>query len=95
MTDLIVVAWVRLPHEAQMIKDRLAAEDIPCLVTGEKTVSTVGPINELNITWGNPLGGIMVRVPSEFEKAARASLQNIDAERVDNDGAECEYSDEV
>jgi hypothetical protein len=83
MAELVLVASARMPHEAQMIKDRLEAEHISCLVTGATTVSCVGPINELNISWGHPLGGIRIYVPAEQEEAARASLGAVDNENSD------------
>ena len=63
-----------------MVKDRLEAEGITCLVSGATAVSTVGPINELNTTWDNPLGGIGIYVAAEDADAARASLRALNDE---------------
>ena len=51
---------------------------------GATAVSCVGPINELNISWGNPLGGIGLYVAAEDADAARASLRALQDENSDD-----------
>ena len=65
MDKLVTVTTVRFDYEAQLIKSRLQAAEIPCFLAGEYVASLIGRAD-----WGHPLGGICVRVsPADFAEA--------------------------
>jgi hypothetical protein len=71
--------WVtveRSPMEAiaEVVRGRLEAEGIEAVLRGNRVSSCAGPINELNLSWDNPLGGVEVRVHKKDEAAAHAIL---------------------
>lgn len=59
---------------AELIRGRLEAEGIEAVLRGNRVSSCAGPINELNLSWDNPLGGVEVRVHKNDEAAALAIL---------------------
>jgi hypothetical protein len=68
--DWVTVGHSRLEAIAEMMRSRLEVEGIDAVLRGNKASGTAGVINELNISWDNPLGGVEVRVhESDAEKA--------------------------
>ncbi len=67
--------WVtvqRAPLEAvaEMMRGRLEAEGIEAVLRGNRVAGAAGIVNEFNISWENPLGGVEVRVrPDDAERA--------------------------
>lgn len=59
---------------AEVIRGRLEAEGIEAVLRGNRISSCAGPVNEFNLSWDNPLGGVEVRVHKDDEAAARAIL---------------------
>ncbi len=77
--------WVTVGHSpleaiAEMMCSRLEAEGIDAVLRGNKASGTAGVINELNITWNNPLGGVEVRVHESDAETARGILAQRDDE---------------
>lgn len=74
-TNMIQDHWVTVEHAqleaiAEMMRGRLEAEGIEAILRGNRAAGAAGVVNELNISWGNPLGGIEVRVrPEDVERA--------------------------
>ena len=77
------VSHAQLEVVAEMMRGRLEAEGIEAVLRGNRAAGTAGAINELNISWGNPLGGVEVRVPSEDAARAREILAHDDIEPGD------------
>ncbi len=64
------VAHAQLEAIAEMMRGRLEAEGIEAVLRGNRVAGAAGVVNELNISWSNPLGGIEVRVrPEDVERA--------------------------
>ena len=63
--------------EAEILRGRLEADGIETFVRGAAVASTIGPVNEFNSSWSNPLGGIEIRVREEDETEARSILAEI------------------
>ncbi len=67
--------WVTVEHAqleaiAEMMRGRLEAEGVESILRGNRAAGAAGVVNELNISWSNPLGGIEVRVrPEDLERA--------------------------
>jgi len=77
--------WVTVGHSpleaiAEMMRSRLEAEGIEAVLRGNKASGTAGVINELNISWNNPLGGVEVRVHESDAETAREILAQKDEE---------------
>jgi hypothetical protein len=77
--------WItveRAPIEAvaQMMLSRLETEGIEAVLRGNHAAATAGAINELNLSWNNPLGGVEVRVRGEDVERAREILAQRDDE---------------
>lgn len=71
--------WItveRAPVEAvaHMMRSRLETEGIEAILRGNRAAATAGAINELNLSWNNPLGGVEVRVRPEDAARAREIL---------------------
>ena len=66
----------RAPIEAiaQMMLSRLESEGIEAILRGNLAAGTAGAVNELNLSWENPLGGVEVRVRGEDAARAREIL---------------------
>ena len=72
--------WVtveRAPLEAvaEMMRGRLEAEGIAAVLRGNRVAGAAGIVNEFNISWENPLGGVEVRVRPDDAARAREILQ--------------------
>lgn len=64
------VAHAQLEAIAEMMRGRLEAEGIEAVLRGNRVAGAAGIVNEFNISWSNPLGGIEVRVrPDDLERA--------------------------
>lgn len=81
--DWITVERAPIEATAQMMRSRLEIEGIDAVLRGNHAAGTAGAINELNLSWENPLGGGEVRVRSEDAARAREIL----AARVDDEPA--------
>lgn len=78
--DWVTVGHSRLEAIAEMMRSRLEVEGIDAVLRGNKASGTAGVINELNISWDNPLGGVEVRVHERDAEAARKILAEIQTE---------------
>ena len=77
------VAHAQLEAVAQMMRGRLQAEGIEAVLRGNRAAGAAGVVNELNISWNNPLGGVEVRVRPENAERARAILAVDERSRAD------------
>lgn len=68
--DWVTVERAPIEAVAQMMLSRLETEGIDAVLRGNHAAGTAGAVNELNLSWDNPLGGVEVRVRPE--DAARA-----------------------
>lgn len=72
---------------ALLKRDYLQGAGIPAVLRGNKASSTAGAINELNISWDNPLSGVEVRVHKNDALLAREILESFEINRAtDDDG---------
>ncbi|MBW3636399.1 MAG: DUF2007 domain-containing protein [Armatimonadetes bacterium] len=78
--DWITVERAPIAATAQMMRSRLEIEGIDAVLRGNHAAGTAGAINELNLSWDNPLGGVEVRVRSEDAARAREILAARDDE---------------
>lgn len=67
MTELITIARYSMPYEAHLARSRLEAEGIPVFIADEHLLS-------INWLYTPAVGGIKVRVPEDWEEAARQIL---------------------
>ena len=82
--------WVTVEHAkleaiAEMMRGRLEAEGVEAVLRGNRVAGAAGIVNEFNISWENPLGGVEVRVRPEDAGRAREILavdQRSSAERA-------------
>ena len=81
--NLVTVAHAQLEAVAQMMLGRLEAEGIEAVTRGNRVAGAAGIVNEFNISWSNPLGGIEVRVRPEDEQRAREILAVDEREEAD------------
>ena len=66
----VTVEQAPLEAVAEMMRGRLEAEGIEAVLRGNRVAGAAGIVNEFNISWSNPLGGVEVRVrPEDVEKA--------------------------
>lgn len=77
MLNTVMIAREATELEAEIVRGRLEADGIETFVNGAVVASTIGPVNEFNSSWSNPLGGIEIRVRAEDEAEARAILSEI------------------
>ena len=77
------VAHAQLEAVAQMMLGRLEAEGIEAVTRGNRVAGAAGIVNEFNISWNNPLGGIEVRVRPEDVARAREILAVDEREEAD------------
>ena len=77
------VAHARLEAVAEMMRGRLDAEGIEAVLRGNRAAGAAGIVNELNISWDNPLGGIEVRVRPADAQRAREILAVDEREEAD------------
>ena len=77
MPDSVVVAREATELAAEVVRGRLVADGIESWLTGAAASSTAGAINELNLSWNNPLGGVEVRVRPEDAEEALAVVRAI------------------
>lgn len=79
----------REPVEAFAIikRDLLQSEGIEAVLRGNKASGAAGAVNELNVSWGNPLGGIEVRVHRDDAPEAREILEAHEINRRYDDDA--------
>ena len=65
----VTVEQAPLEAVAEMMRGRLEAEGIEAVLRGNRVAGAAGIVNEFNISWSNPLGGVEVRVrPEDVEK---------------------------
>lgn len=77
MSTTVMIAREATELDAQIIAGRLEADGIETFVNGAVLASTIGPVNEYNSSWSNPLGGVEIRVRTEDEAEARAIVAEI------------------
>lgn len=77
------VGHAQLEAVAEMMRGRLEAEGVEAVLRGNRVAGAAGVVNELNISWGNPLGGIEVRVRPEDAQRAREILAVDEREESD------------
>ena len=77
------VAHAQLEAIAEMMRGRLEAEGIEAITRGNRVAGAAGVVNELNISWNNPLGGVEVRVRPEDAERAREILAVDEREAAD------------
>ncbi len=66
----VTVEQAPLEAVAEMMRGRLEAEGIEAVLRGNRVAGAAGIVNEFNISWKNPLGGVEVRVrPNDVERA--------------------------
>ena len=72
MNSLVTIASYTDSLQANIIKGRLEAESIPATLANEQYI---------NADWllSNALGGVQLQVPADYEQAAKAILESIDA----------------
>lgn len=68
MEKLVVVAAYSTPHEANLVKSKLEANDIPAFIADEYTIG-------MNWLYSNALGGVKVQVPESMVEQALEILQ--------------------
>ena len=68
--DLFIVASFATPIEAHILRTRLEAEGIPCLIANEHVVNA-------NPLWSNALGGVQVQVRREDAELAAEIMRDI------------------
>ena len=81
--NLVTVAHAQLEAIAEMMRGRLEAEGIDAVLRGNRVAGAAGIVNEFNISWGNPLGGVEVRVRPEDVARAREILAVDEREAAD------------
>ena len=81
--NLVTVAHAQLEAVAEMMRGRLEAEGIEAVLRGNRVAGAAGIVNEFNISWNNPLGGIEVRVRPEDAGRAREILAVDEREDAD------------
>ena len=81
--NLVTVAHAQLEAVAQMMLGRLEAEGIEANLRGNRVAGAAGIVNEFNISWNNPLGGVEVRVQPEDAARAREILAIDERETAD------------
>ena len=77
------VAHAQLEAVAEMMRGRLEAEGITAVTRGNRVAGAAGIVNEFNISWNNPLGGVEVRVQPEDVARAREILAVDEREEAD------------
>ena len=77
------VAHAQLEAIAEMMRGRLEAEGIDAVLRGNRVAGAAGIVNEFNISWNNPLGGVEVRVRPEDAPRAREILAVDEREEAD------------
>ena len=77
------VAHAQLEAIAEMMRGRLEAEGIDAVLRGNRVAGAAGIVNEFNISWNNPLGGVEVRVRPEDAPRAREILAVDEREAAD------------
>ncbi len=77
------IAHAQLEAVAEMMRGRLEAEGIEAVTRGNRVAGAAGIVNEFNISWSNPLGGIEVRVRPEDVARAREILAVDEREAAD------------
>ena len=66
----VTVEQAQLEAVAEMMRGRLEAEGIEAVLRGNRVAGAAGIVNEFNISWNNPLGGVEVRVrPADVQRA--------------------------
>ena len=70
----VTVERAQLEVVAEMMRGRLEAEGVEAVLRGNAAAGAAGAINELNLSWSNPLGGVEVRVRPEDVARAREIL---------------------
>ncbi len=84
----VTVEQAPLEAVAEMMRGRLEAEGIEAVLRGNRVAGAAGIVNEFNISWQNPLGGVEVRVrPDDVERAREilAVDERSSEERVQNE----------
>ena len=81
--NLVTVAHAQLEAIAEMMRGRLEAEGIEAVTRGNRVAGAAGFVNEFNISWSNPLGGVEVRVRPEDVARAREILAVDEREEAD------------
>ena len=71
MDELVIVASFATPTEAHILRTRLEAEGIPCLIANEHIVNA-------NPLWSNALGGVQVQVRQPDAARAMEILRESD-----------------
>lgn len=77
MAETVFVERFATELEAEILRGRLEADGIETWSRGAGAASTMGAINELNLSWDNPLGGVEVRVRPEDAAEAHAVAREI------------------
>ena len=70
----VTVEQAPLEAVAEMMRGRLEAEGIEAVLRGNRVAGAAGIVNEFNISWQNPLGGVEVRVRPDDVPRAREIL---------------------
>ena len=61
-----------------MLRGRLEADGVRCILRSDKAASVVGDVNRLNTSWSNPLGGTTLLAHENDLAAAREVLREIE-----------------
>ena len=72
--DWVTVEQTPLEAVAEMMRARLEVEGVEAVLRGNRASSAAGVVNELNLSWSNPLGGVEVRVHRADAQRAREIL---------------------
>ncbi len=70
MSKLVTITSFTDTLEANIVKGRLKAESIPAFLADENHINA-------NLFMSNALGGVKLKVPSEYEQQARAIIKTI------------------
>ena len=70
MRNFVALKTFSSAIEAEMLRGRLEADGVRCILRSDKAASVVGDVNRLNTSWSNPLGGTTLLVhESDFAEA--------------------------